>query len=71
MSNFWSKYIMQVTNPKIIMAKGYSTNICFNKDFVFSRIFYNCAALLSEISTNSLRLEPRTKRCCKILIVTL
>ena len=59
----------------LIGAKGYCRNICFNEGFVYNRNFNNCAALLSENSkknsTNSLKLEPRTKRSCKILIVIL
>ena len=48
-------------NPKFMLAKGYCRNICFNEGF-------NCAALLSENSTNSLKAETRTKPSCKTLI---
>ena len=56
-------------NPNIILEKGYCQNITFNVGFVRNRNFNSCAALLSENSTNSLKLEPKTKQSCKILIV--
>ena len=48
---------------------SYCRNDCFNKGFVGNRNFNNCAALPSDNSTNSLKLEPRTKQSCKVLIV--
>ena len=36
---------------------SYSRNICFNKGFAGKRNFNNCAALLSENSTNFLKLK--------------
>ena len=58
-------------NPKIILAKGYCRNICFNEGFVCNLNFDIFAALLRENSTNSLKVEMRAKRSSKILIVIL
>ena len=44
-------------NPKIILAKGNCRNICFNEGFVCNCNFNNCAALLSENLTHSLKLD--------------
>ena len=49
-------------------VKGYCRNICFNEGFVCNRNVNNCITLLSEDSTNSIKVETRTKQSCKILI---
>ena len=51
----------------LIGAKGYCQNICFNKGFVCNRNFNNCAAELNENSTNSLKVETRTKQSALLI----
>ena len=49
-----------------VEIKGHCRNSYFNKGFVCNYDFNNCAALLSENSTNSLKVETRTHRYLQI-----
>ena len=58
---FRPKSFVPVVFVFLIGAKGYYQNICFNEGFVGNRDFNNCAALRSENSNNSLKLETSTE----------
>ena len=65
---FISKSFVAVDFVVLIGEKGYSRNVYFNQSFVCKRNFNKSAALQCENSTNSSKVETRTKQSCKILI---